>query len=176
MSTPITSPPTIRRGQYNDLNRIWELHDSLFHILSNHSCVVLVAEIKGIVVGFASFKEEWEVRDNGYVKFAGLLTFGVDEKYQKCGIGGSLLEDGCKVMRNKSCSYIYLHALLSNKDVHKFYENHQFQRIRVIKQYYSFDQTPQDAVLFQRHFEVVYISVFTYLLDCIYDCFDWVMS
>lgn len=63
----------------------------------------LVAEIDGRVVGHVLFFPHDMVLGGGSVKAAFLAIVGVLPRWQKCGIGGRLIERGLDIAREKGC-------------------------------------------------------------------------
>jgi hypothetical protein len=53
-----------------------------------------------------------------------------------------------KWIPTKKSSALYLHVLASNTSAIQFYEKHQFQKIRLLKNYYYIDGQYRDAFLY----------------------------
>ena len=170
----------VRKANSNDLLRIKELHNQLlcvkysnafFELLITESQYQLyLIEDNRYIVGFASYKIEWEQTKNGYIKKACLLTFGVDESYQKKGIGSQLIETTGKMIVEKyKCSYIYLHCLENNAPVRSFYEHNHFDYKYTLKDYYTFDNQLNDACFYSREYNHICFSVFSYYFHSFID-------
>ncbi|EDR23056.1 N-terminal acetyltransferase, putative [Entamoeba dispar SAW760] len=172
----------IRKAEHEDLRRVKELHDNLLcvkyghhfyeQLINGHGYILLVAVLNAQIIGFASFRIEWLNQKEEITTQAGLLTLGVDRKYQTQGIGGYLLEKGCSYMKELGVSSVYLHALASNTPVHSFYQNHYFIHEDTVKNYYHFDKTYQDAFVFRRKFDKKLHSHFSYWMDSVLEIFE----
>lgn len=145
---------------------------------SSLSVLVLVDECysslknggNSIVAAFvvARFTSTWEPEDNGILsrscwqiwglqcgplpELLHVMTLGVHPNYRRRGLASRLLRQ-LKIisMERKQCHAIYLHVLDSNKEAIALYETNNFERVRLLKNYYHIDGRDRCAYLYVLH-------------------------
>ena len=77
-----------------------------------------------------------------------LNTFGVIDEYRRLGIGTKLMEKYINEMKNRNCVALYLHVIEHNNSAIKFYEKMKWSHAGVKKNYYYYDNSFYDGVIF----------------------------
>ncbi len=114
----------------NNLKNGFEQSKQLYEIMANDindkSTVILVAELEKKVVGYIS--ASIIPLDDAYIeKVATLHEIATEDKYQKLGIGKSLLNSCIKLLKDCNVGYIKLSTFKENSKARNFYEENGFQ-------------------------------------------------
>lgn len=97
------------------------------------------AEENGIICGYAVV---WCIYET-----AELIRIAVDGEYQKCGIGGSLLEKLLETAENAGCEKMLLEVRETNGTAQRLYKRYGFGQISVRKKYY---EGAENALIFEK--------------------------
>jgi PhnO protein len=121
-----------KKSDYKELMRLYDGfiekpryskpgNDSFAKVMADPNTEILVAEEKGELIGFISFRARYVVR---YKKPIGEVEeLFVSENYRKQGIGGKLIKKIEQVAKKFKCQRIYIESRFSRKTAHKFYVN-----------------------------------------------------
>lgn len=140
----------IRRMRSTDLPRVMLIELSTFTmpwseatfrgLLRRKDSDLLVAELKGEVVGYAVF---WAVFDQGE-----LGNVAVDDEYRGQGIGGKLIEAVLERARERGVREIFLEVRKSNVRAQQLYETFGFTQVGRRKNYYL--EPLEDALVLKK--------------------------
>ncbi|MCX6512481.1 MAG: GNAT family N-acetyltransferase [Actinobacteria bacterium] len=86
---------------------------------------VLVAEVKGEVVGFGQLLVFRHIQNSGGL-CAEIESLHVDERFRSRGIGGDLLQSLEAVARDAACYRLQLTSNKGRTDAHRFYDAHGY--------------------------------------------------
>jgi len=95
--------------------------------INNNKCRILVAEIEGKVVGWASLDLIQHFYIDPFVEISG---FVVDENYRNRGIGREIIKEIEVWTKIKKCKIVRLKTNTKRIDAHRFYENNGFKNLK----------------------------------------------
>ncbi len=140
----------IRRMRSTDLPRVMLIELSTFTmpwseatfrgLLRRKDSDLLVAELKGEVVGYAVF---WAVFDQGE-----LGNVAVDDEYRGQGIGGKLIEAVLERAQERGVREIFLEVRKSNVRAQELYYTFGFTQVGRRKNYYL--EPLEDALVLKK--------------------------
>lgn len=92
--------------------------------------LVYVAEYKNIIVGYILS----DLDQNN--KKIHIMSFSVLNKFRRHGIGSMLINSLIEYATKENLKILSLYVHVENINAIKFYENHQFIKIKLLKDYY----------------------------------------
>jgi len=110
--------------------------------LENIRARYFVAEVSGIIVGYAGF---WIIMDEGHI-----TNIAVDPSFRRMKIGSRLLEKIIETARENEVRALTLEVRKSNAAAISMYEKFGFKVEGIRKNYYS--DTHEDAYIMWRYF------------------------
>ncbi|KAL7552049.1 hypothetical protein ACHAWF_015282 [Thalassiosira exigua] len=102
-----------------------------------------------------------------------VMTLGTDREFRRCGLGSKLVENAMEMVerggdgedddgddngdvgeggKRGPCGAAYLHVITYNEGAMRMYERLGFDRVKVIKDYYSINHVNYDCYLYARYF------------------------
>jgi ribosomal-protein-alanine N-acetyltransferase len=99
----------------------------------------LVAEHQGKLVGYIMCKTEYgfsNFKKLGFVKKGHVVSVAVLEEHRKKGLGGAIVEEAIKGVKEKRCDELYLEVRCSNNEAVRLYEKLGFSIKQRLKTYY----------------------------------------
>jgi len=146
----------IRKAEPSDLDKIVEMQLSLQEHLENSNPsiwrytrekkellkqdlekqfmdddhLILLAEVKGEIVGFAHAEVQYRTTHIPAI-IGSIANIFVYKKFRRQGIGSRLVQEICRFFRRKNVKDIYLRYVLGNKEGEKFWEKLGFKPILV---------------------------------------------
>jgi ribosomal-protein-alanine N-acetyltransferase len=98
----------------------------------------LVAECKGIVVGYIMCRVEYGFSNHklGVCRKGHIVSIAVLPEYRRKGIGEDLLKEAMKALRTYQASEVYLEVRVSNKPAINLYKKLGFLIVRILRAYY----------------------------------------
>jgi len=143
---------TIRRMKHDDLDSVLNVEKKSFITpwsklmfldeLENIRARYFVAEVSGIIVGYAGF---WIIMDEGHI-----TNIAVDPSFRRMKIGSRLLEKIIETARENEVRALTLEVRKSNAAAISMYEKFGFKVEGIRKNYYS--DTHEDAYIMWRYF------------------------
>jgi len=143
---------TIRRMKHDDLDSVLNVEKKSFITpwsklmfldeLENIRALYFVAEVSGIIVGYAGF---WIIMDEGHI-----TNIAVDPSFRRMKIGSRLLEKIIETARENEVRALTLEVRKSNAAAISMYEKFGFKVEGIRKNYYS--DTHEDAYIMWRYF------------------------
>lgn len=144
----------IRPMEITDLERVvaleeelftsaWSESDFLYEILHNDFSFNYVLEDNGYIVGYIGV---WIMYEQSQI-----TTIGVDPKYQRQGLGKSMMNTVIDIVSQQGCETISLEVRISNQKAIALYENLGFQTVSIRKDYYQ--DNHEDAYLMLKKLE-----------------------
>jgi len=121
-----------RKSDYKNLMQLFNLfmeksgfyehlNDSFHKVLADPKCKIFIAEEKGELVGFITFRSRYVVR---YPKPIGQVEeLFVLKSFRKQGVGKKLIAAIEKSAKTLKCTRIYIESRVDRKIAHKFYQN-----------------------------------------------------
>lgn len=153
----------IRRAEPGDLIGVMEInlktlpehYSDYFYesLLTELPEAFLVAEYAGKLVGYIMCKTEYgfsNFKKLGFVKKGHVVSVAVLEEHRKKGIGGAIVEEAIKGIKEKKCDELYLEVRCSNNEAVRLYEKLGFSIKQRLKSYY---RDGEDAFLMAIEFE-----------------------
>lgn len=117
----------------------WKSEDYCEEI-DREDSLVLIAKTKNKTIGFLAARSTTEETD--------IFNIGVSPKYQKLGIGGSLLNNLLERVRKTLVKSIWLEVRESNLEAIGFYRKKGFRQIQIRKNFYA--QPVENAIVMKR--------------------------
>ena len=117
-----------------------------------------------------SYNDDLKILADGeaYAFLAYILTLATTEDYRRQGLASRLLHSCLSnARRNPRCGAVYLHVITYNEAAIKFYEKHNFVRVRELQDYYSIDNVNYNAYLY-----VFYVNGAQQYRDTVFDSID----
>jgi len=143
---------TIRRMKHDDLDSVLNVEKKSFITpwsklmfldeLENIRARYFVAEVSGIIVGYAGF---WIIMDEGHI-----TNIAVDPSFRRMKIGSRLLEKIIETARENEVRALTLEVRKSNAAAISMYKKFGFKVEGIRKNYYS--DTHEDAYIMWRYF------------------------
>jgi [ribosomal protein S18]-alanine N-acetyltransferase len=140
-------PAIIRQMGYDDIDAVINIdrlsfpttwsHESYQRDILNTHCVYRIAEIDGIIIGYAGM---WIVRDDSHI-----TTIAVHPDWRRRGIGRKLLIELMQVAFDRGAEKMGLEVRVGNTGAQHLYEEYGFVTIARLKGYYL--DTGEDAFL-----------------------------
>ena len=120
-----------------------------FIISSNHEVAVIThnSQVIGFIIGEYKSYDDSNSDSNFHI-----LSFGIDKKYRRRGLGSKLIKFIIKKIKNK-CNSVSLYVHYDNTGAISFYEKYGFQRKELLKNYYRGNlknAKTQDALLMKK--------------------------
>lgn len=130
----------IRKIVLNDLTRVFELLNDLYHgklnfnrfqeiyklKLEDKNSYYIVAIKNGKILGILTSELQEKLhRQNKQLFIEDLI---VDEAYRNQGIGKALMQNAVEYAKNNNCEVIELTSYIDNEKAHKFYERNNFMK------------------------------------------------
>lgn len=86
------------------------------------------------------------------------MTIGVLDECRKLGIGSFLLQSTLRALSSHpewqtQVKFIYLHVADYNDSAIRFYDKNGFDKLKVLKEWYTIFEKPYDAILLFKKFE-----------------------
>lgn len=139
----------VRRMELSDVEAVYQLScenfsepwsfTSIEKEVSNSVATYFVADLKGEIVGFGGI---WHVLDEGEI-----INIAVAKKYQRTGIGRTLLNQMMTCAQKKKLSVIHLEVRASNEGAKCLYTAQGFKQIAIRKAYYH--NPSEDAIIME---------------------------
>lgn len=145
---------SIRLMEHDDLLRIvalekslfvsaWSYDDFLYELLENPFSYNFVYEKDGQVIGYIGV---WIMYEQ-----AQITTVGVDERYQRQGIGHKLMAEAIAFALSQECEVMSLEVRVSNVQAIALYQSLGFEVQTIRKDYYQ--DNHEDAYLMMKRLE-----------------------
>ena len=119
--------------QINFPNSPEEMKARLEELLNHPDYHAIVAERNGVVIGMLGLflGRKFEKKD----LFGRILTMAVDKEYRYKGIGGYLMEEAEKWLKDKGANLLVIYSGENSSSAHGFYRQQGFQKsgVRFIK-------------------------------------------
>ncbi|MBE0520754.1 MAG: ribosomal protein S18-alanine N-acetyltransferase [Candidatus Methanoperedenaceae archaeon] len=129
----------VRKFQPEDFSSVIEIekkvfdeHDPFYYMKFYETCSegFLVAEFDGIVAGFVVGYRVSE-------KTGRIFSLAVNPEYQNLGIGGALLNEIMRLLRENKVYEVVLEVRQSNTRAKRFYERYGFYVAGISERYYN---------------------------------------
>lgn len=121
----------------------WSESDFLYEILHNDFSFNYVLEDDGYIVGYIGV---WIMYEQSQI-----TTIGVDPKYQRQGLGKTMMNTVIDIANQQGCETMSLEVRISNQKAIALYENLGFQIVSIRKDYYQ--DNHEDAYLMLKKLE-----------------------
>jgi|AntRauTorckE6833_2_1112554.scaffolds.fasta_scaffold04920_7 ribosomal-protein-alanine N-acetyltransferase len=115
-----------------------------FLLYEDSNNIIALAEYKGKIIGFIVGRYQKEEDFH-------ILTFGIDEKYRRFGLGTKLMDFTSQQIKNSKNLTLNVHR--ANEKAINFYKKYGFKEIEILKNYYKGhlkDTWTQDAFLMSK--------------------------
>jgi ribosomal-protein-alanine N-acetyltransferase len=139
---------TIREANESDVKILADIDERCFRapwseksffeeITTNEIAKYVVAEINGKVVGYAGI---WIILDEGHI-----TNVAVHPDYRRKGIAKAVVSEAMAKSKEVGANLFTLEVRASNKDAISLYEQFDFKKVGVRKEYY--EDNGEDAVI-----------------------------
>ena len=116
-------------------------HKNFYERLLDYSRYSRLAYFKDILIGAITCKEDYERDENDKVTDSFgiyLMTITVLKPYRRYGVGSQMLRDTLKHFKEDTeHKCIFLDVQANNKSALEFYKKHDFDNVRLNKDYYT---------------------------------------
>lgn len=141
----------VRRAEERDVDRIADLEIQCFttpwsresvyqDVVENKRALYLVAEIDGLVIGYAGI---WSIVDEGHI-----TNVAVDPRFRKLHVGSAIIAVLIDVTQKAGIERHTLEVRRSNEAAIRLYEKYGFRTCGERKGYY--EDTGEDALIMWR--------------------------
>ena len=148
-SPPGTGSVRLRRAESRDLHEVMGINRKSFvlpysvsvfrEFYREHRYAFIVAELDGIVVGYAMSRilKRLSFRGFGIKKIGHVMSIAVHPDYRKRGIGRLLLTRTMEILGENGASELHLEVRVSNRLAREMYAKFGFHEERRLDGYYS---------------------------------------